>query len=136
MENKKMSAKEIFELEADLQRNAAGRRITRSTHGRLQQRSTGARAVKNLFSHAVGTIGGDIDRIIRHPSLSGRYSKGEMAALCGTKTSKINSHLNNELSKKLGLVYKVDENGKLAWEWPAGSRGKALLSTTRNYRFK
>jgi hypothetical protein len=136
MNTQKMTEKELFNVVAEIQKNAAGRVITRSTNGKLQQRSTGERKVRNLFNHAVGTIGADIDNIVRHDGLSGRFSIAEIAALTGTKLSKVRSHLNNECRKKYGLIYRVNENGKLTFEFPAGSRGKQLLSTTKNYRFK
>lgn len=131
------TAKKIeFDTIATIQKNAASRRLTRSTNGKMQQRSTGNRGVKNAFGHSIGTIGADIDNVIRHAELSGRFSKAEIAALCGTKNSKINSHLNNELNKKLGLVYSVDANGKLKYEFPAGSNGEAVLRSVNKNRFK
>lgn len=128
--------KEQFNEVASIQRDKSGRVYSRSTNGKIQRRSTGERAVKNLFGHAIGTIGADIDNVIRHPEMSGRYSKAELAAVCGTKTSKINSHLRNELTKKFGLIYRVNSNGKLVFEFPENSPGKRLLQSVNNYRFK
>ena len=131
------SAKKVeFKVLAEIQKNAASRRLTRSTNGKYQQRSTGNRGVKNAFGHAIGTIGSDIDNVIRHPELSGRLSKNEIAANAGTKTSKVNSHLNNELSKKYGLVYSVDQNGKLKYHFPKNSDGAAVLRSVNKNRFK
>ncbi len=129
-----LSEKETFELLSTIQKNAAFRTVSASVGGKTQQRSNGERGVKNLFNHSVGTIGADIDSIIRNP-LSGRFSKEELAAYCGTKTSKINSHLNNELTKKYGLQYSVNANGKLVYSFPAESAGAELLQSVKKYRF-
>jgi hypothetical protein len=133
---KKTDKKVEFETVAQIQKNAAHRTLSRSTNGKMQQRSNGRRAVKNAFFHAIGTIGADIDNIIRHPELSGRFSKLEIAAYCGTKLSKVNSHLNNELKKKFGLDYRVNENGKLIYEFTPESDGAAILKSVRKNRFK
>jgi hypothetical protein len=97
--------------------NAAGRVITRSTAGKLQQRSTGSRAMRNVFSHAYGTIGATIDTLVLQSGNNNpRYSKAEFAALAGTKVSKVNSHLNNELKKKFNIQYRVcSVTGKLVF---------------------
>jgi len=134
---KKNIAKKVeFDVIAEVQKNAAYRTLSRSTAGKMQQRSNGQRSVKNAFFHAVGTIGADIDNIVRHPELSGRFSKNEIAAYCGTKVSKVNSHLSNELRKKFGLDYKVNENGKLVYQFADGSDGEAILKSVRKNRFK
>jgi hypothetical protein len=49
--------------------------------------------------------------------MSGRFNKAEFAALCETKDTKINSHLNNELKKKYGLSYRTNKSGKVEFEF-------------------
>jgi hypothetical protein len=112
--------------------NAAGRVITRSTAGKLQQRSTGSRSMRNVFTHSYGTIGCVIDTLVLQSGNNNpRYSKAEFAALAGTKVSKVNSHLNNELRKKFDIHYSVDPvTGKLLFD----NIGESFLENERIFK--
>ena len=59
--------------------------------GRGQHRYVGQRHEKNQFGHCLGTIGAKIDELL----LAGRYTRKQLAALAGTKLSKINSHISH-----------------------------------------
>jgi hypothetical protein len=108
----------VFANAIKKQRQTASRRVTRSVNGKYQQRSCGPRAVRNCFGHAAGTIGETIDNLIIN-GLNNRLSPGEAAAICGTKRTKIYSHTANELNKKFGIVFSINEKtGKIEFTVP------------------
>jgi hypothetical protein len=134
---KKLTVEEIKaerEIRKNISRqiNSAGRVITRSTAGKLQQRSTGSRSMRNVFTHAYGTIGATIDTLVlQSGNENPRYSKQEFALLAGTKISKVNSHLNNELKKKFDVQYRVDPvTGKLIFT----DIGKSFLENEKIFK--
>lgn len=81
--------------------------ITGSTHGKLQQRMTGSRKIKNPFGHFYGTIGSKIDRLIEH----GAFTKKQIEAYAGTKMTKVNSHIAH-LRKDVKKVVVIDPKTK------------------------
>jgi hypothetical protein len=134
---RKLTVEEIKaerEIRANISKqiNAAGRVITRSTYGKLQQRSTGSRSMRNVFTHAYGTIGCIIDTLVlQSGNENPRYSKKEIALIADTKISKVNSHLNNELKKKFNIQYRVDPvTGKLIFT----DIGKSFLENERIFK--
>jgi hypothetical protein len=92
-------------------------RVTRSVNGKFQNRFCGPRTIKNAMKHSVGCIGDKLDLIVmcRH---NNRYTPGEIAALCGTKETKVASHKSNEHFKKFGIVYSRNAAGKLNFNVP------------------
>jgi hypothetical protein len=92
-------------------------RVTRSTNGKFQQRFCGPRTIKNAMNHSVGCIGDKLDLIVMCGH-NNRYTAGEIAALCGTKTTKVSSHKSNEHFKKFGIEYSRNQAGKLNFSVP------------------
>jgi hypothetical protein len=92
-------------------------RVTRSVNGKFQNRFCGPRTVKNAMNHSVGCIGDKLDLIIMC-SHNNRYTPGELAALCGTKTTKVASHKTNEHFKKFNITYGRNAAGKLNFNVP------------------
>ncbi len=86
----------------------AGRIVTRSTHGKMQQRSTGTRRLKNEYGHFIGTIGAKIDMLIGQ----GCWTKKQIEASAGTKMSKVNSHINH-LRKEKGFLVDIVKGTKI-----------------------
>jgi hypothetical protein len=82
--------------------------ITRSTHGKTQQRVCGKRKFKNPYGHFYGTIGSKIDRMIEH----GAFTKNQIQAYAGTKMSKVNSHIAH-LRRDIGKVIILDDKKKV-----------------------
>lgn len=70
---------------------------TRSTHGKIQQRTTGSRRIKNNWGHYEGTIGAKIDNMIS----KGNFTKKQIESYAGTKMSKVNSHINHLRKEKM-----------------------------------
>jgi len=117
------SDKDFLERLNLLQKQIDAQKIvtTASTGGKTQNRVTGERGVKNPFGHST-RIGVSLDFVVLN-GMSGRFTKQEIADFCDTKVSKVNSHYNNELSKKFGLVYNVNKSGRLEFHFPANSAG-------------
>ncbi len=82
--------------------------ITRSTHGKTQQRMVGRRAIKNPHGHFYGTIGSKIDRLIEN----GAFTKRQIEAYAGTKMSKVNSHIAH-LKRDVKRVIVIDQNKRV-----------------------
>jgi hypothetical protein len=82
--------------------------ITRSTHGKTQNRIVGKRKFKNPYGHFYGTIGSKIDRMIEH----GAFTKNQIQAYAGTKMSKVNSHIAH-LRRDIGKVVVLDDKKKV-----------------------
>jgi hypothetical protein len=99
------------------QREAVYFRVTRSVNGKFQQRFCGPRGVKNAMNHSAGCIGDKLDLIVMCQH-NNRYSAAELAALCGTKETKVSSHKTNEHMKKFGIVYGRNQAGKLNFTVP------------------
>lgn len=117
-EQKQLDALKLYLESAIIQIEKSGKVRTRSTYGKSQNRSTGPRTVRNAYGHAVGTAGAAIDTIVSNPDLNERYSKAEIAAICNTKVSKVNSHFRNELVKKYGFDFVVNASGKVKVIYP------------------
>ena len=79
------------ELQAAIEKQTNSMRvvISRSTHGKMQQRMVGKRKFKNAYGHYYGTIGSKIDRLIEN----GAFTKKQIETYSGTKMSKVNSHI-------------------------------------------
>jgi hypothetical protein len=92
-------------------------RVTRSVNGKFQNRFCGPRSVKNAMNHSVGCIGDKLDLLVMCGH-NNRYTPGEIAALCGTKTTKVSSHKTNEHMKKFNIVYGRNAAGKLNFTVP------------------
>jgi len=82
--------------------------ITRSTHGKTQNRIVGKRKFKNPYGHFYGTIGSKIDRMIEH----GAFTKNQIQAYAGTKMSKVNSHIAH-LRRDIGKIVVLDDKKKV-----------------------
>jgi hypothetical protein len=92
-------------------------RVTRSVNGKFQNRFCGPRTVKNAMNHSVGCIGDKLDLIVMCQH-NNRYNPAELAALCGTKETKVASHKSNEHMKKFNIVYGRNQAGKLNFSVP------------------
>jgi len=83
--------------------------ITRSTHGKMQQRTTGSRRIKNNWGHFEGSIAAKIDTLISNANFT---KKQIMTYSASGKMSRVNAHINH-LRKVKGYPVKIDETTKI-----------------------
>lgn len=108
-EEKIARKEEILDLKKAIENQTNGMKviITGSTHGKLQQRVTGSRKIKNPFGHFYGTIGSKIDRLIEN----GAFTKKQIETYAGTKMTKVNSHIAH-LRRDVKKVVVIDPKTK------------------------
>ena len=81
---------------------------TGSTHGKLQQRTTGSRIERNGWGHFEGTIGAKIDNLISKSN----FTKAQNQSFAGTKMSKVNSHIHH-LRKEKNFTVNINKTSKI-----------------------